>query len=92
MERETVADDGLETNVPLPGLTTNSPLETSARTASRMTVRLTPNCSANVRSGGKGSLGLRLPSKMNCSICPVTRVERVDSREMVWILSVLFMV
>ena len=53
---------GWRTRTPPPPRTSTSPFAASDRTASRMTVRLTPNCSHSRRSGGSFSPGRSRPS------------------------------
>ena len=60
-----IEPDGTVTKAPprAPTRTSSRPIASSARRASRTVTRLTPNCSASSRSGGR-----RLP----CSSFPVT--------------------
>ena len=67
MERAMESMEGWRTTVPLPGRTSNRFLATSERTASRTTVRLTPNSVARSRSEGRRSPGCRRRSTIMAS-------------------------
>ena len=56
------------------------PLAASARTASRMTVRETPNCLPSSRSGGSASPGLSLLETIVSMIASVTLSDSRGSR------------
>src|SRR3954468_4168768 len=67
---------------PLPLRTSNMPLAASARTASRMTVRETPNCLPSSRSGGSMSPGFRSLDAIISRIAWVTLSDSRASRSM----------
>ena len=59
----TIEPEGTVTNAPprAPTRTSMSPIASSARSASRTVTRLTPNCSASSRSGGRRSPSRSFP-------------------------------
>ena len=64
---------GWRTHTPPPERTSTSPLAARERTASRITVRLTPSCAHRRRSGGSFSPGRRRPA----AICPLQGVRHL---------------
>ncbi len=80
MDSAAALAEGARTTVPRPTLTSTSCLAASARTASRTTVRLTPNWLASSRSEGRRSPAPRRLSRMRRSSSCSTRWARVASR------------
>ena len=65
---------------PRPDRASTSPLATSERTASRITVRETPNCSPRSRSDSRRSPGASAPSMIACVTLAATFSDSVAPR------------
>jgi hypothetical protein len=78
---------------PLPERTSSTPLAANERTASRTTVRETPNRTPRSRSDGSRSPGLSALLVIIWSTLSVTRSDRVGARSSVgyWTSSVVTM-
>ena len=80
----TVSASTATMRTPLPLRTSSRPFALSARTASRMTVRETPNWFPSSRSGGSASPGLSCPEAIISRMASVTLSDRRASRSIAW--------